>query len=67
MDALRVESNMLEHLWAIRDLSNGSSAQTTGLSDAALKRFLFKTDGGEHSKLMHAIEDAIVTIYHPVP
>ena len=61
MDALRVESNMLEHLWAIRDLSNGSSAQTTGLSDDVIKRFLFKTDGGEHSKLMHAIEEAVVT------
>ena len=49
---------MLESLWAIRDLSNGSSAQTTGLSDDVIKRFLFKTDSGELSKLMHAIAEA---------
>ena len=60
MGSSRVESNMLEHLWGIRDLSNGSSAQTTGLSDDVIKRFLFKTDDGEYSKLMHAIEEAAV-------
>ena len=60
MGPSRVESNMLEHLRGIRDLSNGSSAQTTGLSDDVIKRFLFKTDDGEHSKLMHAIGEAVI-------
>ena len=61
MDALRLELSMLESLWAIRDLSNGSSAQTTGLSDDVIKRFLFKTDDGEISKLMQAIAEAVVS------
>ncbi len=60
MDALRLEMSMIESLWTIRDLTNGSSAQTTGLSDDVIKRFLFKTDGGDLSKLMHAIAEAVV-------
>ena len=61
MDALRLEMSMIESLWTIRDLTNGSSAQTTGLSDDVIKRFLFKTEGGELSKLMHAISEAVVS------
>ena len=60
MDTLPFESNMLGPLWTIRDLSNGSSAQTTGLSDDVIKRFCASNDG-ELSKLMHAIAEAVVS------
>ena len=60
MDTLPFESNMLEPLWTIRELSNGSSAQTTGLSDDVIKRFCASNDG-ELSKLMHAIAEAVVS------
>ena len=59
MGASRVESNMLEPLWTIRDLSNGSSAQTTGLSDDVIKRFCKMNPSGA-SILIHAIEEAVV-------
>ena len=59
MGASRVESNMLEHLWGIRDLSNGSSAQTTGLSDDVIKRFCKMNPSGA-SILIHAIAEAVV-------
>ncbi len=39
MDNLRVELNMLRHLEEIRRISNGSSAQTLGLSDEIIQRF----------------------------
>ena len=67
MGALRVESNMrqpepmLMHLEMIRDLSNGSSAQTTGLSDDVIKRFCMLSSGdGELSNLHLAISEAAV-------
>lgn len=53
MDALPVESNMLEHLKEIRRLSNGSSAQTTGLSDEIIRRFCILDN-----QLVQAIEEA---------
>ena len=55
MDALPVESNMLEHLEEIRRLSNGSSAQTSGLSDEIIQQFC-----NHDHQLVQAIEEAAV-------
>jgi acetylornithine/succinyldiaminopimelate/putrescine aminotransferase len=53
MDALRVVLNMLGHLEEIRRLSNGSSAQTLGLSNEIIQRFC-EID----SQLVRVIEEA---------